>query len=171
MSTGQRQRQRQVKRNQVDPDLLVAWRNWLLLKADSERVKRGEPRDRIGQSCALRNQLDLAETDRQAKEQGGANFARQSAGFGQLPRSPRDSFVSNDDDDPGSIYTFTREGQLANEEMGYGETIRDDMWQLGEKSGRSCLEQETRYSRRTKTGRQVLTENEVRSEPVAIKTK
>lgn len=137
------------KRPEVDLDSLTVRRNYLLLAGDVARTKLrgpggapGQSRngDQLGQSRAVRILLNLA--------------------GGRLPKPPEKPLYSGGSltDQVGSteqmsFYGYTREVQLATEEMGYGENTRDVFWQVGE-STRPTVK--TLSLRRTKTGRQVL---------------
>jgi len=121
-----------------------AARNWYWLKAHGPkaRVLGGAPdpgKPEIGPSAAqngLRAQLDR-------------------------PDIPDEPPVVDPDPLRDAIYPYTRDVQLANQGIGYGETIVDVLW---ERQGNKLV-QVTRWSRRTKSGRQVLYQDDDREVP------
>jgi hypothetical protein len=107
------------------PDTDSVWvvRNWYLVQAR----RRGRPRDKIGISQATERFLD-----------------RFTAPVDDPPPRARNVLLNS------AIYPYTRDVQIANEGMGYGEAVSD---RLGRLQG-DAIVIEDRWSRRTKSGRQ-----------------
>jgi hypothetical protein len=117
---------------ELDLHAFEASRNWHLLNADRARKKRargGEPTDRIGQSKAVRKLLDAAPA--------------------RSPKLPPPLPDHADED----VFPF-HAANLAIPELGYGETLSDELWK--KTPGGKLIQAESRYSRRTRTGRRKI---------------
>jgi hypothetical protein len=153
------------------PTASVAVRDPRLVKA--ARPKVDEPRAPTNRDLIAVERRRRLQLDQTAQNGGPADGKRHVQRLAYLGDPQRVAHASKAVSEAGLsflAYRYTRQVEIVNEQMGYGERVNDLHWKPA-KEDRDKLEEVRRVSQRTKTGRQHLfteiaeNETEEHSEP------